>query len=602
MLGMRVVSLEIRGPGGVRNINLDHPLVAVYGPTNTGKTFLADAISFCLGNNISWTRSLRARVTQCALRIRIGSTEHTLTRALTHEDPKIRRGSTSALDAIHPMEHDNSFYPAFPDWILTETGLKDVIDPDEIAALGGSATRLSFTDLWTYLYRTQGDLDRQVALQAGGKQGAKTKALFELLFGLSTTKMRLLNEQIREANKDARALDKKLKNIRSFFQDTRTSPEAATAEYKRTDGELQQVTAMLEQAVKEMDEWEEVRADLLKRYTDAQRAQADAAAHHTVSTQPRPASSSWIHHACPACGKGIPPGRADTSTCELCLQARLHGPRADARAPSTPSEPAPTTANDELARATSALDRASEALGAHEAEKPAETAGLRVLEARRATYRERLTRLSTQVKQERMLAELVEAVTSARGEIKRLTDELEHVRRRNTDRETVLRELGKHFYAEVSGIELPWLDGSGTIDDGSYLPIIGGQRFEQLSSGTKGAVNIAYSLALLAYSVRGTSVAEDGPYLPRFLIVDGIRKNIGANPADRGLADRLYHRAHVTALRLMERGEGQIIVLDNDAPPKELVRSGVVRLVPLSYDDPLIPGVSHTDTGENPNA
>lgn len=600
MLGIRVISLTIHGRRGKRFLDLDHPFVTVHGPTNTGKTSLADAISYCLGQKVKWKKAFGSFVTKCELHIRIGKSEYILHRALGRAGSEVEvRDLGHELVALLPTKKDSDHsQPSFSDWVLTELNLKHVIDPDEIRALGAQGARLTFDDLWQYLYRTQAELDRQVILHAGGRASAR-KALFELLFGLSSTAERLLEAKLSEARKTARAQKNTVQSVQSFFTESGTSPDQAAAEHKEAERELKRLTSELPPLRSRVADWEKKRAVLRNEHANARKAWARAAA--AVERQGRRHTPGAAGHtgrspaSCPACEQGIRSGRASAGACDLCLQEKPQ------KAPTSTSGPADSVnADEESTRASTALDQALQALQEHEANEPHEArASIEELSSRKAACRERLDQLAPRVE---TLRDLVAGAEAAKAETKQVERDLKTVQGQNADRETILDELEDYFHKEVEGIKLPWFDGSATLDRKSYLPQIDGQEFEQLGGGTKAAVNAAYSLALLAFSTRLTTDYGDRPLLPCFLVVDAIRKNIGANTEDEELSDRLYRRASNAGTHLMIRGQGQVIVLDNDGPSEGVRRTGAFKEIPLSYKEPLIPGVSHSDTGENPHA
>lgn len=611
MLGIRIVSLEIHGPRGVRILDLDHSFVVVHGPTNTGKTSLADAISYCLGQKVKWKKAFGAFVTKCVLRIRIGASEYTLHRTLGRGNTHIELyDSGNELTGYLPVKAgDVSIWPRFSDWILTELKLKHVIDPDEIRALGAESTRLTFDDLWPYLYRTQSELDRQIILHSGIRDIAR-KSIFELLFGLSSSEERMLSAQISESSRAAREMNRKLAAVRSFFNETRTSPERAAHEHESTLRELKEITDSLHALRAQVTGWDREHADLQERCEEKRRtwSKADEALRAAYRKQTHPVlplahTQGGVPTSCPACEQMIPPGRADLGSCDLCLQEQPGRAAKSGPISITPREVDAVSEEEKFALASDALNQALAAVRKHQTRDPVDSrARITELMSQRAALRERLDQLSTRVEQSRTLADLVKGARTADAEVKLLQDDLKTLQEQNTDRETILDELEQYFYREIEQIKLPWFDGSATLHRKSYLPQIDAQEFDQLGGGVKAAVNVAYSLALLAFSARWSTASGDRPLLPRFLMVDAIRKNIGANREDEELSDRLYRRASNAGTNLMDIGQGQVIVLDNDGPSAGVRKTGALKEIELSYEKPLILGVSHADTGEDPSA
>ncbi|WP_017607882.1 ATP-binding protein [Nocardiopsis xinjiangensis] len=599
MLGMRVISLTIHGPRGGRTFDLDHSFVAVHGPTNTGKTSLADAISYCMGQKVRWKKAFGDFVTKCELHVRIGNSEYILHRSLgaAGADIEVTNIGHEFVASLSVKKNGDPSQPSFSDWILTELHLKQAIDPDAIRALGAERTRLTFTDLWQYLYRTQSELDRQVILHAGGRASAR-KALFELLFGLSSTDERLLEAKLSESRKIIREQKSTVQSVQAFFAESGTSPDQAAAEHREAERELERVTSELAPLRSHVADWEKKRTVLRNEHDGARKAWARAAAAiERQDMKPVPGTLDHSGHApvsCPACGQGVRSGRADAGACDLCLQIKPRKTPIPTRGPV-----GSVNTDEEFPRASTALDQARQALQEHEANEPHDTrASIEELSNKKSAYRERLDQLTPRIE---ALRDLFAGADAAKAEAKQVERKLKTVRAQIVDREVTLDELEEYFYEEVKNIDLPWFVGSATLDRKSYLPLIDGQEFEQLGGGTKAAVNVAYSFALLAFSTRLTIDYGEKPLLPCFLVVDAIRKNIGANAEDKNLSDRLYQRASSAGTHLMVRGKGQVIVLDNDGPSEGVRRTGAFKEIKLSYTEPLIPGVSHSDTGEDPH-
>jgi DNA repair exonuclease SbcCD ATPase subunit len=141
-------------------------------------------------------------------------------------------------------------------------------------------------------------------------------------------------------------------------------------------------------------------------------------------------------------------------------------------------------------------------------------------------------------------------------------------------------ELSETFDEIVQLFEPPWYE-SARIDLNTYLPIVNGASFDQLSGGEKTIINVAYQLALLTYTI-----SSNATLLPSLLILDTPRKNLGAR--DQALADRIYRRVAVIADAYDARF--QMIIADNDPAPVSVKTAASVE---LSYDLPLIPDLEH---------
>ncbi|MET9794722.1 AAA family ATPase [Nocardiopsis alba] len=607
MLGIRIISLEIHGPRGPRLIDLDHSLVVVHGPSNTGKTSLADAISHCLGQPVRWKKAFERYVTKCSLHVRIGANDYLLHRTLgkTGSEIEIREIDQETSTRVIVKASKNDPRPTFSDWILTKLMIKDDLDPGEIKAIGSKSGRLTFNDLWPYLYRMQSEIDRQIIVHPGSKDSTR-KRLFEILFGLSSTEIRLLDAQINEAQKSRREQEKNASAVESFFADSRTSPEQASVENETLQRELRKTEERLRGARAEVTTWEKHLKLLRGRCEKAQREWRRAAAEVNRararhSARVGPTGTGVTPSCCTACGQGISRGRAGEGSCDLCLQGLP--PHLPGKAITSP-ESELDLAEKRLDQAFMALEEALGRLRAHEEADPVPTRSvITTLHGQLSAHKERLEQLSEKMEQSRKLQELRAGANTAREEVEHLKRSLENEKIRLTNRNMILKKIDLCFHKEIKMMEVPWFNDSASLDRKSYLPLVDSQSFDQIGGGVKAAINVAYSLALLSYKVDPAGDDTFQPLLPSFLIVDAIRKNIGSNKEDQDFSDRIYERAaRVGRYFSAHPTRGQVIILDNDEPSKEEMKANDFKKIKLSYEEPLIPGVSHADTNENPFA
>jgi hypothetical protein len=131
---------------------------------------------------------------------------------------------------------------------------------------------------------------------------------------------------------------------------------------------------------------------------------------------------------------------------------------------------------------------------------------------------------------------------------------------------------------------LPWYEASH-IDSTTYLPMVGGKRLEELSSGgMKTLVNDAYFLAGLTYALRVPAET----YLPPMMLIDTPRKNFGADEDDASAAVRIYN--WIGRLRdSYGSSRFQLIIADNDIPAE----ARDFHAIRLSYARPLLDDLPH---------
>lgn len=139
--------------------------------------------------------------------------------------------------------------------------------------------------------------------------------------------------------------------------------------------------------------------------------------------------------------------------------------------------------------------------------------------------------------------------------------------------------LEREFGELVERLKIPRLEGPDEvrIDRQTYLPIIYGRRFTELSSqGLKVLVNVAHALAH-----HRTSLALNLG-LPQILFIDGLTSNLGHEGEDRARVNAVYEYLIQLSNDMGDRL--QVIVADNDVPS---AAERYIRLQ-LSEDDRLI--------------
>jgi myosin heavy subunit len=129
-------------------------------------------------------------------------------------------------------------------------------------------------------------------------------------------------------------------------------------------------------------------------------------------------------------------------------------------------------------------------------------------------------------------------------------------------RRDVLSQLTDEFATTVAAFRIPAGQGAA-IDPKTYLPLLDGQPFNQVSSagGIATATQVAYWMSLVAVATR----LNDTVY-PAFLMIDSPRLAVSSS---EDISGQMYSR-FVTQVGVMP-GRWQFIIADNEMP-KDYVR------------------------------
>ncbi|CAM3745790.1 AAA family ATPase [Nocardiopsis rhodophaea] len=584
---------------------------------------MADSIAFAFGQKVSWKLAFSRYVSHVELRAQLQDEEVWLRRYLGSKSKYVdilnlgfelvERLPVASTRRVSLGETTIS------DRLLSLLDLKEKIDPDEIRAVNNRASRLGFTDVWNYIYRTQSEIDRQVILHQDSN--SSRKQAFELLFDLADPRAQILQARLKECKKSLQEQARSQKTLMNFFDQSTVKPDQAVVEYESTLAEKGRLQKRLKE-VREQARLALRRSEALHQAADqAHKALRNAMERRRCADRSvdiayealRSHKQSLLRQGnafdkCPACSSRLDLRPVPEAHCNVCLQPK-------------PEEPAndPNHNHREYERASAALATAErEASAAHDKYRDAATAameadeGIRDYQSREiapfrdsieelltlhAAATERLTALSTQKEHYERLQEIESGIRATQKEIDALKGDIQRIRDQLSSRRRILAELDKRFHEGITALELPWFTGQAQLDHADYLPLIDQQAFSQLGGGIKAAVNVAYSFALMRHAMINHHVA----YLPSLLIVDSINKNIGSNSTDRALANRIYKYALSTEDARADTAFTspiQLIILDNDRPSKK--NQKLVHEFHLSHEDPLVPGVTHEDTGEDP--
>jgi hypothetical protein len=159
-----------------------------------------------------------------------------------------------------------------------------------------------------------------------------------------------------------------------------------------------------------------------------------------------------------------------------------------------------------------------------------------------------------------------------------------------------LEEFSARFRKVVRELRPPWFEREARIDFDTYLPIVEGDEFDGLGGGVRGAINIAYHVALLGYAL-----SIGATHVPSLLIIDSPRRNLGANAVDRALAQRIYeHFSTFQEARgtVAPSRPFQLIIADNDLPA---TAAPGARRIKFDHDNPFVPGVNYATTSQAPD-
>lgn len=626
---MRINSVTLEGAGREYRFPFTRNCTILDGPVGTGKSSLLELIKYGFGGQAVLTPIVRSEVDQVVLDVSIEGRNFSLRRSLGKSSRYV------ALSNEHNPEESETLpvrgdqrQRSISDALLAAIDIPNVEIPRARTRSTAETVRLTFNDLYSYLYVEQQDIDRSVVHHTEAFREPKRRAVFELLFGLTDsahlaaeTELGRLNEELKTARSRAELIENFLQTsgmeshvqLRNRSIDLSIVAEEAAAELARLRDTVTASTTAHEQLRKRVASAEaasdaaarelaESRSEVSRREELLAQFQLDSFREDKARSASRRLSPLEFV-TCPRCLQELPESRADSSHCHLCLQEvavydfelldaasldeaddqvdELEELLTKAREIHLERESRLAALQHHLAILREDLDRVTA-----EAVTP-KFSEIELLSARRASA---LVELDGVYKYLKFWDELSQIQQSARGMESRI-GELEEIigstKARLSHRRLVLEELSGLFDDTVRFLGIPWAN-TAAIDPKTYLPTVDGERFETVAvaGGTKTLVTVAYHLTLLAYALQ-----QRDTLLPQFLILDTPRKNLGSNVNDSEMGDRIYNR--IQTLVDAYGSEVQFIIADNDLPRGW---DGFSR-IHVDYDNPLIPHALHPGEG-----
>jgi AAA domain len=596
----------------------------VVGPVGVGKTSLLELIHWGLGGTARLSGAVEAVGRQLALTVRIGEQRLMLLRGIRHKKNQVAvhdvEGSPITVLRVGQPAEANSVSK----FLLDQLKVPAVRVPRSRRNPAGKHTTVSFNDLYSYMYLPQTEIDRSTINHLEGVRDPKRRSTFEVIYGLIDAEMAKLQVEIGNLSEEISRAKSSIAEIEQFvealelpaievLEERLQSSERVLSLRERELADVRDGMRGVGLAGSSRRRVEDLAAELNAALSDREAAATQCEELERLTSQialdeQRTVRSMMAgtelagieYRACPRCLQDVSQREAPEGTCVLCHQQepeslltvtledeleRLRRQQresevllADARGEDALLKKRVQELETSLTAARTAADReAEDAVAPFVDQVGALSTEIGELRARLDGDQEGL-RLHVELERRRtMLQKLVDRQA-------KLGSLLDQEKERQQLALARVDELSIAFDEILQSLQLPWYEPS-YIDPKNYLPMVGGKKLEDLSSGgMKVLVNDSYFLAGLAYALR---VPEE-THLPSLMVIDSPMKNFGAGEDDLSYSHRLYR--WLWALQ-KERGANrfQLIIADNEIPA-EAEEFNIRR---LSYEEPLIDDLPH---------
>ncbi|MGW0214278.1 AAA family ATPase [Micromonospora chokoriensis] len=587
-------------------------LSVLAGPTGVGKTTLLELIKFGFGGEAEIAEVARDYVIEVRIDVTLGASRYRLARTIDLSKRKTVRVIDLITQERLADHHTTKAEPRLNSLLMSALGLPDDMRAaSRTTASSNSGTRISFMDIFAFLYIPQQEINREIGHSDQSVREPKRKAVFELLFGLTDAQALGQRSLVNELKGRIGIAEVEATNVAAFLTSSNTtSREEAQAAVRQAMAAERDATVRLAEVRNTLnpvsDRETQVLRDLL---SDVERSVADSRS-LIVGLQRRERDyqlerrriqgdlerlgrivdaghrlASIEFEVCPRCVQTLGARDIPTGACRVCLQADP-----------TPGDVAEfdqyeaRQLRDQLDEIEVQLHAVSLQL---EQTATTEAGGRQRVEELTALLegrtRERITPrlqafadLTQQLAEARALQQQLEGtlrqwdrlqdIELVARELRSEREEAKAALRRMEDaleerREQIFADLNDEYERTVSLLGVPGITAA-SISPTTYLPVINGapwSDFGPRGGGITTAAQVAYWATLLAVAQK-----HSWTDYPAFLLIDSPRQAVNDSEA---LSEALYRRlvaladANKEFARIgIRRAKIQLIIADNRLP------------------------------------
>ncbi|PWR07433.1 hypothetical protein DKT69_34810 [Micromonospora sicca] len=601
-------------------------LTILAGPTGVGKTTLLEAVKFGFGCDGMLAPVITESVHDISVDVTVGAERYLLVRSVDAVKRRaVRVTDVKTRERLPDHGADARESPSVSGLLMRALGFaEDMRAAARTAGSTNAGARITFADVFSYLYVPQADMNRDIARSQDTYLAPKRKAVFELLFGLTDEAVLALRSELTTLNRQVDDARRETATIRDFLSTTNTTSKqealsaqgdarnaqiAAEASLRVlrneispvADRETQVIRDLLYDAERRLAEAKATVQALIRQRADLtaerRRVEGDLARLHRMrDAGDRIANIEFV--TCPRCLQSLTDRAVPEGACRLCLQPDPVTPDSD----TDQYEQRQLTGqlhemSDQLALLTEQLAATSVAVAEREGLVKDLTATIEQRTSTRVSPRlQAFTDASTslayaQARQRELEGVLrqwdrVDDLTTAEQQRTAERDRVNaEIQRREAAiderRHAIIDALTAEFNRALRSIGVPSIK-TAHIHPTNYLPILNGQPYTKVSrgGGIITAVQIAYWTSIL-YVV----VSRGDTYYPSFLLIDSPR--MALNSAT-GISAALYSR--LRDLAAARPGKLQMIVADNELP--EVVERDFAEL-DFDYPHPTVATIAH---------
>lgn len=220
----RIDSITLGTTGGDVHYAFPSDMTILTGPTGVGKTSLLELVKFGLGGNGKLSPIARHEVYETTLDLSIAESKFRVRRSLDSQKRKSARVWDLLTNERLPDHHIDDVDPSLNSLLMMNLGFST--DMRAAARSGNSrrsGNRITFNDIFSFMYIPQYDINRDIAGSADSYLNPKRQAVFELLFGLTDSELLALRSKVNTLKADIETAESEHSNIVSFMEESQTT-------------------------------------------------------------------------------------------------------------------------------------------------------------------------------------------------------------------------------------------------------------------------------------------------------------------------------------------------------------------------------------------
>ncbi|OZC63646.1 hypothetical protein CH306_25995 [Rhodococcus sp. 15-725-2-2b] len=627
----RLNSITLQTTQGTVEHRFSGALTVLAGSVGVGKSTLFELVKYGLGGDGLLAEVVTKSVLSVSLDISINSNNYLLTRTITptHADARVVKVVDLVEQFNLPDHFTGSDEPSLSSLLLAAMDL-----PDDLRAAttqSGSTnpgTRISFYDVFKYMYVSQGNINEQIAGSGDSWYQPKRKAVFELLFGLTNPTILDLQSEVARTRGQYEQAQHDYLVVRQFLEDSNTQnrieAEVRQHEALQEKQNAEQILARIQTSISPtLDHETKTLRELL---AESERNTADARNNLTILIQQKQdfirerallqqdiartkrmidageRLAKFEFAVCPRCMQDVRSRPIPDHACRLCLQQDPVEAQGGTQRPED---------NHELLHLEDQIQEFDTQIFSMEVE----IANLfEVVSSRESLIADLSAQIelrtsnritpqlqafadatSKRAQSDLIIREIEKTLVqwdraddlelkavSLQDRLASLQDDLSAAQNLlDSRRIEILDELDDEFHQTASAIGIPGVH-QASINRKTYLPMLNGIAFQKFSpvGGVRTATQVAYWVSLMNVALR----RRDTSY-PAFLLLDSPRTSL--NDSD-DLSSALYQRLITMADAAQSRV--QILIGDNELPAH--YRKDYMQL-DFDYDHPTIYTLHH---------